>query len=174
MRHYKIRPDEDCGCSINWSIQGDQLDPDICADCCYESNILSIRGQDVAEYVRYEGFRPIRDGFRISRIPESIRDEMRIGEMCAQGDTGNCAAHDHNLRDSLIDYLEELISDGYRLMCDPDRGFANEYTSVLIPPDTNPDDIGEDWYGKTPEDWADDYLYCGDPATQPYNSFLLI
>jgi hypothetical protein len=39
----------------------------------------------------------------------------------------------------------------------------------LVSPDANPDDIDDDWDELTAEEWADDYFYTGDAATQDFS-----
>ena len=106
---------------------------------------------------------------------DEIWDAMRMSDMVQQGDSTNTDTHDRIRRDTLVDWLAWLVTDnGYRLMRDNDRGFANEYTVILVSPDADPDDIGDDWDILTPEQWADDYLYNGDAATEAYNTCLVM
>jgi hypothetical protein len=172
--NYNIRYTDDCGCSIDWDIVDEGVQPDISSDACYESNLLSVDGEDIAEYIRYDGLKMLTDTIDRDDIPDRIIDEMRLSDMCEQGDSGNGETHDNNLRNTLIDWLSERVDEGYKLMRDNERGFANEFTVLLVSPGADADEIDEDWDTLTPEAWAREYLYSGDAATQAYNGCKVI
>ena len=99
---------------------------------------------------------------------------MSMSDMVERGESANNDTHEAHRRESLIYWLNELVDEGYRLMRDNDRGFANEYTVILVSPKTDPDEIGDDWDELDAEKWADEYLYNGDAATEAYNSAKVI
>lgn len=169
---YRIEHAENCNCSFNWRIYGKNIEETVFGDECWEGNTLYVGNEPIAQDTLYEGREVLTDGITEDDIPDDIWDEMGISEMVERGESANNDTHESNRRDSLIDWLNELVKQGYRLMRDNDRGFANEFTSVLVSPDTDTDD--NDWDERTAEQWADDYLYNGDAATDAYNSVMII
>jgi hypothetical protein len=172
---YRIEHAEDCCCSFDWDIDGDTITDNCNSNECWEGNVLYVDDEMIAESIRYGESRTLTDLIDGDDIPDEIWDAMRMSDMVQQGDSTNTDTHDRIRRDTLVDWLAWLVTDnGYRLMRDNDRGFANEYTVILVSPDADPDDIGDDWDILTPEQWADDYLYNGDAATEAYNTCLVI
>ncbi len=172
---YTIETRSECGCSISWGLNGEELIADVCTDCCWIGYILVVDGEDVAQHVYGESFEWLididrfTDGFEDAE--EKIIDEMNIGDFTF--DSGTVPEHEEAVEKSLIEFLEEKESEGYNLMRDNLDGFANQYTCVLVSSDSI-DEIDEDWDELTPEEWASEFLYKGDAATQAYNSFKLI
>lgn len=171
---YTIEKRSNCNCSFDWDIRDGQLDDGCMSDECWEGNVLVIDGFDIAESIRYGESRVLADALKYDDIPDNIWDDMRMSNMVQQGESPNSDAHESSKRDSLIDYLSSLIDDGYRLMRDNQRGFANEYTCILVRPGTGDEDINDGWDELDAETWADEYLYNGDAATQAYNGFDII
>jgi len=173
--NYRIEHAEDCNCSFAWDIDGDTITDNCTSDECWEGNILYVGDEMIAEAIRYGECRTLTDLVDADDIPDEIWDTMRMSDTVQQGDSADNDTHERNRRDALVDWLTELVADdGYRLMRDNDRGFANEYTVILVSPDADPDDIDDDWDELTPEQWADEYLYNGDAATEAYNGCLVI
>lgn len=172
--NYKIEHREDCNCSFDWHIEGNGIDDGCDGNECWEGNILVVGGEDIAQHIRYDRSEVLTDLIDADDIPDAIWDEMRMSDMVEQGESANNDTHERNRRNALIEWLEQLISDGYSLMRDNERGFANEFTVILVSPDANPDDIDDDWDELTAEEWADDYFYTGDAATQDFSGCKVI
>lgn len=165
---YKIEHNEDCNCSFDWRIIDDTIEDNADGNECWEGKSLMVGNELIAEYIRYDGLK-IHADIDEDDIPEAILDDMRISDMVEQGDSQNPSIHEDRRRKSLIDWLTD---EGFRLYRDNERGFANEYKSIIV---TDPDaHINPDWDERTPEEWANDYLYRGDAATQAYNSVEVI
>ena len=164
----------ECGCSISWAIDGEELRPEIHSDACWVGNILVIDGEDVAQHVYGEGFEWLvtldEDCDEFEDIEDKIKDELNLFDSDAEGAFED---HDEKLKKTLIDFLEEKQSEGFKLMRDNERGFANEYECILVSPDET-DEIAEDWDDLEAEEWASEFLYQGDAMTQAFNSFRLI
>lgn len=183
-RDYEVREDSDCCCCICWEIKEGGLLCNISSSGCYSSRVLVIDGEDVAEFVRYAGLQL----YEIDDYPEdyegeddndSLRDDVRgliqLGEMVPRGfPPPPGPAHARAVRDSLRDYIESLVADGWRLYRDNERGFANEYDCVLVSPDVLPCAIDDDWDTLDVESWCAGYLYAGDPSTEAYNGIRIV
>ena len=172
--NYKIEHAENCNCCFDWRISADGIEDGCDGNECWEGNILYVDSEMIAESIRNNGRNMLVSEISADDIPEEIWDKMRISDMVNQGESPNNDTHEANRRDSLIEWLETLIVDGYRLMRDNERGFANEFTVVLVSPDADADAIGDDWDELTAEEWADQYLYRGDAATQDYSGCKVI
>ncbi len=173
--NYKIEHREDCNCLFYWDIDGDTITDNCQGNECWEGNVLIVAGEEIAESIRYDTSRVLTNEIDSDDIPDEIWDEMGMSDMVEQGDSANNDTHERNRRDALICWLEQLVTDDkYRLMRDNERGFANEFTVVLVSPDADPDDIGDDWDELTVEEWADQYLYSGDAATQDFSGCKVI
>jgi hypothetical protein len=168
---YRIEHEENCYCSFFWDIRGGQIDDGADGNECWEGMILYIDDEAIAESIRFDGAEVLATGLDRDDIPDEIWDEMRMSEMVEQGDSPNNDTHEANRREALIDWLSE--HDNYRFFRDNQRGFANEYVSVLVT-DTEYDDSDEDWESQTVEEWVDDYLYNGDAATKACNDARII
>lgn len=168
--NYKIEHREDCGCYFSWDIAGDRITEDVDGNECWEGMILVVDGEDIAQHIRYEAPEMLDDTIDANDIPEEIWDKMRMRDMVERGESANNDTHERNRRDSLIEWLTGMVEDGYRLMRDNERGFANEFEVILV----SPDEVDADWDTLTPEQWADEYLYNGDAATEAYNSARVI
>jgi hypothetical protein len=167
---WRIEHQEDCNCSFNWHIDGDSIDDGCDGSECWEGNVLYVGDKIVAEYIRYEGLRMLDDRYSRDDLTEEIIDAMRLSGM----GSGNPSIHEDNRRESLIGWIDDLVGQGYRLMRDNQRGFANQYVSILVSPDADPNDVDDDWEEQSIEEWARDYLYAGDASTEPYNSIKVI
>ena len=172
--NYEIKHAEDCSCSFDFRIEGDQIIEDVDGNECWEGMVLYIGGEMIAEKIRYDGHNMLTDLIDADEIPDEIWDEMSMGDMVARGESPNNDTHERNRREALIDWLNDLVDEGYRLMRDNDRGFANEFTVILVSPGTDPEEIDDDWDEISAEKWADEYLYNGDAATEAYNSAKVI
>jgi len=173
--NYEIKLTSDCGCQFSWGIdrQGRFNDDDSISDCCWIGNVLTINDDLIAEYVAGSGFKWLVDmgGVEdLDKIEEKLSDEMYISDDEITGE-----AHESKRKESLVDGLKDLISDGARLYRDNERGFANEYTVILVMPGAKLEDENiEDWDELEREVWADEYLYSGDAATQAFNGCRVI
>ncbi len=172
--NYEIKHDEDCSCSFDFRIDGDQIIEDVDGNECWEGMILYVGGEMIAEKIRFGESHMLTDAINPDDIPDEIWDKMRMSDMVERGESANNDTHEANRRESLVYWLNGLADKGYRLMRDNDRGFANEYTVILVSPKTDPDEIGDDWDELDAEKWADEYLYNGDAATEAYNSAKVI
>ena len=77
-------------------------------------------------------------------------------------------SHTNAQTESLIEWLKESK---YDLYIDPERGFANEYTCLLVAKDVEEDD---NWEFVDAEEWVNKYFYNGNAATEAFVSFALI
>lgn len=171
---YTIERRNECGCSISWDIDGEELRPEISSDACWFGNILVVDGEDVAQHIYGEGFQWLvtldEDCEEFEDIEEKIQDELSLSDSDADGAFED---HDERSKKALIEFLEEKQSEGLKLMRNNERGFANEYECILVSPESV-EEINEDWDELEPEEWASEFLYKGDAMTQAFNSFRLI
>lgn len=172
--NYTIEHREDCGCSFDWRIDGDTINDNCESDECWEGNVLVVDGEDIAQHIRYESAEVLTDLIDADDIPNDIWDKMSMSDMVERGESANNDTHERNRREALIEWLDQMCDDGYRLWRDNERGFANEFTVILVSPDADPDDIDDEWDELTAEEWADEYLYNGDAATEAYNGCRVI
>ena len=172
--NYEIKHTEDCSCSFDFRIDGDQIIEDVDGNECWEGMVLCVGGEMIAEKIRFGESNMLTDVIGSDDIPDEIWDKMSMGDMVERGESINNDTHERNRRDALVDWLNGLVDEGYRLMRDNDRGFANEYTVILVRPKTDPDEIGDDWDELNAEKWTDEYLYNGDAATEAFNSARVI
>lgn len=172
-KRYHIDVEHNCDCRLDWEIdyRGELTDENSDFDCCWVGKILYLDNSEtpIAEYIAGEGFRTLLKGLNDDDIPESVKDEMNI---CDSNWPEN-QSHTQSRRNALIRFLNEQKEEGYKLMRDNERGFANQYTCILVAPDAI-DQINDDWDELEAENWADEFLYKGDNATQAFNSFKLI
>jgi hypothetical protein len=165
---YKIEHASECGCVFDWSIiknnpysGRDELDDGRDVDECWEGMRLIVDDEWIAVRERFTETRTVFvDGLGEDDIPDEIWDKMGMSAVAERGESGDGEQHDYRRRASLIDWLME---GNYSLDRDDQRGFANEYTMILRAND-QPVEI-------TPEraaEWADDYLYAGDAATEAF------
>ena len=172
--NYEIKHAEDCSCSFDFRIDGDQIIEDVNGNECWEGMILYVGGEMIAEKIRFGESNMLTAIVGADDIPDEIWGKMGMSDMVQRGESSNNDQHEANRRESLVAWLEELVGEGYRLMRDNDRGFANEYQVILVSPETDPDEVGEDWDELDAETWANEYLYNGDAATEAYNSARVI
>jgi hypothetical protein len=173
--NYEIKHEEDCSCSFDWHIEGDQLDDGCYGNECWEGNILYVGEEMIAQSIRYDVHREmLTDVIDEDDIPDEIWDEMRMSDMVEQGDSANNDTHERRRKDALIEWLTQLVADGYELKRNNERGFANEFSVVLVSPDADPDEIDDDWDDLTVDEWADGYFYSGDAATQDFSGHKVI
>jgi len=166
----------DCGCQINWEIKDGRLENNYNADSCWEGNVLFIGNTPIAQWIRYEKPEVLIDDININDIPDEIWDEMRMSDVKLRGEGVN-PAHDKKVRESLIDFLTILISQGWKLYRDNLRGFANEYVLYLISPKSSLQDpdsgekINIERLKKIGiKEFVDGYLWEGNPLTESYVS----
>lgn len=162
---YTIRTDRDCCCNHDWHIDdNDQLTDDLDASDCWVANALVVGGEDIMYSVVGAETQDVSGcSITLDDLPAAVAREVVIH------DDAENALHTARTRESLIEWLREQVAAGYRLMRDPQRGFANEYRMLLVAPGA---EVDEDWDDiATPEQWADGHLYNGDDATQACNSF---
>lgn len=163
---YRIKHEEDCCCSFNWELSGDELIDNASGDECWEGNILYVGDTAIAQAIRFDRIETLIDGLNLDDIDEDILDAMRMSDILGPGESSNNDRHEERRRDELIDYLMEC---GYILDEDEERGFANEYTMILREPEEGGEEVTTT--REEAEKWADSYLYCGDAATEAFNGF---
>jgi len=178
---YTIKKEYDCGCQMNWLITKDgELQNDYNSDECYLANVLYVKGKAIAQYIRYGKPEVLIDSICVADIPNEIWNEMMISEIRTRGEGIN-PLHDKRERESLIDYLTNLVSQGWMLYRDNLRGFSNEYVLYLISPDSSLQIPGTDEkininvlkkIGIT--EFADSYLWEGDQITDCYASMIVL
>ena len=170
--NYSIKLESDCGCSIDWSIdQNNQLTADVDSDACWVGYLLYVNGETdaIAQHIYGESFEILNSEIEEEDIPEDIRDQMETPDSSWPDNDD----HDAKLKKTLISYLIDHIEQGGKLYRDNERGFANEYECILVLPEST-DEIDEDWDELEPEEWASEFLYKGDAATEAYNSHRVI
>jgi hypothetical protein len=167
---YKVAHESECNCSYDWHIEDDQLVNGVSSDGCWEGNILYIGDTAIAQAIRYDRPEPLIDGLSRKDIEEASGDEdiisdMEMSEMREQGESGQSEEHEEHERESLIEWLMQC---GYELDRDDERNFSNEYTMILR---KLADGATATVTRSEAEEWADQFLYSGDAATQAYNGF---
>jgi hypothetical protein len=173
--NYEIKHEEDCSCSFDWRIEGDHIDDGCWGNDCWEGNILYIGDEMIAQSIRYGRNREmLTDVIDEDDIPDEIWDEMRMSDMVEPGESVNNDTHERNRRATLIEWLTQLVDEGYSLKRDNERGFANEFSVILVSPDADPDEINDDWDDLTIDEWANDFFYCGDAVTQDFSGHKVI
>lgn len=169
--NYAITIENDCGCIIEWEIMNGNITHERSSfDACWVGIILKINGNEepIAESIYGESFNILVNDIEKSDIPEEIIDEMHTGNDWPENDT-----HDAKVKKGLVDFLEEQITEGAKLYRDNLRGFANEYTCIFVQANSDAE-INQDWDELSSEEWASEFLYKGDDATQAYNSHEVI
>ena len=169
--NYEVRQESDCHCSFNWQIEGGQLLDGCDSDECWIAGVLYIGKGEAAEAVyqrvQFEGGENLAD-FDVEEALEEIEQEDILNE-CRIGDNEENDEHLAKRLESLVEWLKES---GYGLYVDRERGFANEYTCVLVAEGAEFDD--DDLDSIDAQDWAERFLYTGDPTTQPFVGFRFI
>jgi hypothetical protein len=168
--YYSVNYEENCYCSFDWNIEGGHLIDNACGVDCWEGNILYIGNTPIVEVIRSEDTRTLVNEISlddINNIDVGILDCMKMGEIVMRGESPN-NMHENQRREELIKYLMEC---GYILEEDEERGFANEYTSILREPEYCEEVTTT---REQAEKWADSFLYSGDGATEAYNGFRYI
>ena len=163
---FEIRHEENCDCVWDWKINEHQQEIEENEDGynCWTGNLLYVNGELIAHYI--DGYTPdwgVDDcdsehgdhDKKFHALDWGIEDcdkenilEAIKEKMRPEPYNPAHPAHRNNKRRSLIDWLTGLVKKGYKLM--------------------------RDNYMLTPEQWADDYLYSGDAATQPYNKVRIV
>jgi len=178
---YEIRREYDCDCRMNWLIKDGQLYNDYYEDSCWLGNILYVKRVPIAQYIRYEKPESLIDTIAVSDIPDEIWNDMMISEIRTRGEGIN-PLHDKKERQSLIDYLTNLVSQGWKMYIDSLRGFANEYILYLVSPGSSLQDpvsgvavnlerLSEI---KDVEKFAIAHLWEGDSITDSYSSTIVL
>ena len=160
---YEVRHEQDCGCTFNWHVAGEELIDGCETDCCWEGYVLYVAGEAVAEHVRYEARKVLAAGIAEDDIPDDIWDRMSMSDMVVQGESPNCDAHETTRREALINWL--MVGE-YDISRDNIRGFANEYSVILRSRRKPKKNISR----KAAIRWATDILYRGDAATEAHNT----
>ena len=171
---YSIKTESDCGCSIDWDLdERNELACRIDGDTCWIGRIAYIGDTAIAQHIYGESFEWLVeidesvDGF--DEAEEKLQDDIHFSD----SDFDEIPEHEENKKEALIDFLNEKKAEGYKLMRDNQQGFANAYACILVHPESI-DEIDEDWDELEVENWASEFLYSGDAATEAYNSFKLI
>ena len=179
--NYSIKYDYDCNCQMNLEISKQGiLKNNYNTDNCWDGHILYINDMPIAQWIRYEKPEIITDCITVDDIPDEIWDkicdEMRISDIKLRGEGVN-PEHDKKVRESLTDFLTDLVEQGWKLYKDNLRGFANEYILYLISPKSSLQDpdsgekINIERLKKIGiKEFADNYLWEGDPLTESYVS----
>jgi hypothetical protein len=172
--NYKVKLESDCGCSIDWAInQNNELSCDDASsyDACWIGKILYVNGVDepIAEYLYGEYLKILAPELSEEDLPENVLDEMNAGG----NEWPENEDHEAKERKSLIAYLEDHIAKGGKLYRDNENGFSNQYACILVLPDSD-EEINEDWDELDPEEWASEFLYEGDAATESFASHRII
>jgi hypothetical protein len=164
---YTIEYVENCQCHFWWHVTRDgRLVDDADGDECWSANMLYVDGKLVAAYVRFEGWKVYADDdLDICDLPSSLIREMEMPNVVEHWEVVNEEHHDRR-REALIAFLME---GNYELGRNDERGFANEYTMTLRPV-ASPIEVTR----KEAEEWADDFLYSGDAATEAFVGFELL
>ena len=160
---YEVKHEQDCGCTFDWHVAGEELIDGCETDCCWEGCVLYVGGEAVAEHVRYEARRVLAAGIAEDDIPDDIWDKLRISDIVEQGESPNCDAHETTRREALINWL--MVGE-YDISRDDVRGFSNEYSIVLRTREKPKKNISR----KAAIRWATDILYRGDAATEAHNN----
>jgi len=80
-----------------------------------------------------------------------------------RGKSANPECHERRRKEALIEYLCDC---GYELDRDSNRGFANEYAMILRDTGVRHEPTLGDF-----ANWADEFLYSGDAATESFVNF---
>jgi len=177
MDKYEIRKEFECNCSFDWYIKNGQLHDGCDPDGCWVGNILYVNGKPIAQDIQGESIEALVEltGYEDTVYPKdwdlfAILEDLVpgiINDLCIPDSEDN-SAHDERIMDSLIEWLKDSKFDFY---VNPERGFANEYTCVLANKGV---EVGDDLEDVTAEEWAERYLYRGDPITHAYVYFAYI
>lgn len=166
---YRIEHDCECNCSVD-DISTEQ-GVEVSGNECWQSNSLYVDDVLIAEYTQYDGRNMHTDEIDADDIPEDIWGEMSIG------DTEDNPSHD--VERIILAHLQYL-GDGWTFYRDNLRGFANEYTIILVAPGIesvdgkNISELAADWDTLTAAEAAHKIAYNGDAATTAYNSVRVI
>jgi hypothetical protein len=163
---YEIEYVESCKCYFDWHVTRDgHLDDGCESDECWVSNALYVDNDLVAEFVRFEGWKLYVDNLEVDDLPDEVIQRMELPYVVERGEIVN-KKHYERRRKALVEFLME---GDYELGKDAERGFANEYTMTLKPV-ASPIHVTLE----EAEQWADDFLYEGDAATEAFVGFALI
>jgi len=169
QKNYTIKTESDCDCSLSWELRKEsgimQLYMDVDPDNCWWADVLYIGGHAIAD--RAPGYiQSSVEGISDSEISSLLSDLGII--LSDYSENEPVPEHDAKMRSGLSNYLtDELLPAGWTLWRDTMRGFANEFTNILLAPGLTAD---EEWESCSIEDWIYGYFYRGDTATQAYTS----
>jgi hypothetical protein len=166
-----ISTEHECCCNISWDISNNELTPEISSDVCWVGHVCRINDEPIVEHLYGESANVLVEDLSIDDIPEEILDKMELCDLSFN--MGTNPSHEERKEEALIKFLQEKEADGWKLMRDNERGFSNEYTCVLVSPESI-DEIDPDWDELEADYWASEFLYKGDDATQAFTSFKLL
>lgn len=161
---YKVEHDSACNCSIK-SISDNGIDWYPGDECWQNATLIVGDDEEIVECIQHDPARWIRNDLDWDDIPPEAAAGVELSD--AEENPS------HDVERMVLDYLEDL-PEGTRFYRDNDRGFANEYTSIIVEPGADEDEIDEDWDEIDAEQCAHDIAYNGDAATQAYNSIRVI
>lgn len=162
-KNYTIEPDGYCNCAVsNITDMGIEWD----TDECWYANVLYIGNEPILQYVQTEGYNILSNAITMSDFDDLDEWETVDSAMGINDYEDNTY---HDVEGRVLEYLQELPA-GTRFFCDPQNGFANQYTSIILSPTANPNIDTSDWDEITAEQCAADIAYDGDAATKAYNS----
>lgn len=165
--NYEVKMESECNCVFHWDIECGELIADIDSDCCQVGNILYVAGKPVYQNIQYEAPESLINGLDVYEILINS-DYYKILEECNIGDNEENKEHENKLQESLIDWLNES---GFDFYIDPERGFGNEYTCLLV---ENKLKIEEEWESVTAEKWVEMYLEKRNNITKYFIGFRVV
>jgi hypothetical protein len=171
--NYEIKMEHECGCAIDWVIKHGELQPDISSDCCWMGKVLYIKNletgitEPIFENVAYEPMRMINAEITKREFEDMLEENELLyilDKMSFDEDKETNYKHEDNLKESLLNYIEE---NEYTCYIRYPRNFANEYNCILVSKNAEKEDIPEDAEEITAEEFAERYLKK-DTATTKY------
>ena len=172
---------EECGCVLDhWDIYDGKLENDYHPDTCYVERQAYyddiLLGHQDYEFgfefdVEFDFDDDDEDGL-IDEIKEILTEKTYVS------DHERNYLHEEKEEESLIEFLKEKEKEGYELIIYYPRGFANEYTCMLVGNSEEAQEEFEkikqyceanpnpDYYYASPEQWAEAYLMKDDALTE--------
>jgi hypothetical protein len=162
----------ECECRIEWTYTEDGIEPDTASDCCWSGiELYAIIGRDRDLVARQEAGESV--DWQID--PMELHEWAQNRVLAEMYDNWDNPSHDDLLKTSLIEWLTEQEERGALLYSNPMRGFANEYSMIIIRPESGTIDIENDdlkdpnlWEYETAESWAIRFLRKDDAGTKMY------
>ena len=78
--NYEIKHAEDCSCSFDFRIDGDQIIEDVDGNECWEGMVLYVGDEMIAEKIRFGESQMLTDVIGPDDIPDEIWDKMRMSD----------------------------------------------------------------------------------------------